>query len=958
MAGGVFRFGVLGPLVFEREGQPIALPSGRQRSLLALLLLARGAPLARDRLIDELWGERPPRSAVSALHVHLSKLRALLGGLLELDTAGYALRVSDVELDVWRFDELVEAARTDGDQALTLLREALALFRGEPLCDVAAEGSVAQWRRALDGKRLHATLLRIDAELERGASAELIPELEQFTAEHSFEERGWAQLMLALYRSGRQADALAAYQRVRRLYAEQLGLDPGEELARLQVAILEHDGELLAPPKTALRRAPTVALASSNLPRPVTRLVGRQDELRSLADLMADPDTRLLTLTGPGGVGKTRLLLELATRHEHEYADGAVFVRLERVTDPALVAAEIASALARRDSSEGPTADTLPSYLSGRQLLLVIDNFEHLQRAAILPAELLAVAPSLRVLVSSRTPLRIRGEHIFEVEPLALPVSEDEQALAESPAVQMFLQRAQAANRKLEFDVNATRMVATICRALDGLPLAIELAAARSQSLSPAQIAEQLTQPLSIGTHALRDLPERQQSLQATIRWSYELLDPGAQQSLRAAAAFVGGFTLDALESVLSATPDEFLTELCDANLVRRNAEGDRFELFDLVRAFALKELKRSGESAEVHARHRRYFAALLAPTSAALEAGGLPGELAPALLADHANLRAALDNAIDGGDRDVALALALGLRTLWFAEMLRQEAHELAERLLARFELSGADELRLLRAEAFVEGSSPIAATLHQRVAQRAAEIGDWTGVCTATCNLFGMALNTRNVDEMRRLKPRLLELVKPHTDAKALGWIHLHLSMAGYIDGELDQAVEHASQSVKQALAVDHAYLLATAVQIQLLASWARDGVIAQRAIADGVDRMRRTGVKTDAVVALWFVARYAASVDPPVAGQWLAHAERILAELNSEIWPESILRDETLRVLAIDDLDPFLTSTPMLDHAAAVAAAGAWLAGRDPAEEANAQLTLVGPMTAQGASSLPGG
>ena len=705
VAGGIARFGVLGPLTFERDGQPVAVPSGRQRSLLALLLLAGGVPLSRDRLIDELWGERPPSSAVSALHVHLSKLRALLGGLLVLDTAGYALASTAFELDVWRFDELVEQAGADPDRASVLLRDALSLFRGEPLSDVAAERSIAGWRRALEDKRFQAITLRIDADLDRGAAAELVGELERIVAEHPFEERPWRQLMLALYRAGRQADALDAFQRARRGLAAELGLDPGEQLAELQRRMLERDPALLLAVPARPEPPPDAPIGPSNLPRPVTRLVGRDAELRVLSDLMADPDVPLVTLTGPGGVGKTRLLVELAARHEPSYADGAAFVRLEHVTDPALVAAEIASAVAHRDRSETPSADALPNYLRDRELLLVIDNFEHLIAAAILPAELLAVAPRLRVLVSSRTPLRIRGERVFEVEPLELPAGEDEQAVSDSAAVQMFLQCALASNRNLAIDAAARRTVALICRALDGLPLAIELAASRASVLAPAQIAEQLMQPLSIGRRALRDLPDRQQSLGTTIRWSYDLLTPPAREALRSAGAFLGGFEPAALEAALSRTVGADLGELLETSLIRRGGDDRRLELLELVRAFALAELEHAGELGLTRARLREYFAGRAVAASEALDAGVSPGEAAAPLLADHANVRAALENAVDAGDQPAAIALALGLRPVWFAGMLRQESQELVGRMLEQFSVSPAEEIALLRAVSFIEG-------------------------------------------------------------------------------------------------------------------------------------------------------------------------------------------------------------------------------------------------------------
>jgi predicted ATPase/DNA-binding SARP family transcriptional activator len=945
VTGGVWRFGVLGPLVLELDGAAVPVPSGRQRSLLALLLRSAGVPLSRDRLIDELWGERPPTTAVSALHVHLSKLRALLGGQLVLGPAGYSLASGGYELDAGRFQSLLEQARSEPEGAARLLREALALFRGEPLCDVACEGTVADWRRELEEQRVQTTLWRVDVDLAAGGAVDLVAELERLVAAHPLEERAWGQLMLALHRAGRPGDALEAYQRARRLLASELGLDPSAQLTRLQQRLLEGDATLMAPPQQSTAPARTATPPDrSSLPRPLTRLVARERELESLAGLIADPDVSLVTLTGPGGVGKTRLLLEAARRHEPDFADGAVFVRLERVTDPALVAAEIATALAQRDGTDGPTADGLVGYLGERELLLVIDNFEHLLDAAALIAELLALASPIRVLVSSRTPLRIRGEQVFEVEPLELPVDESDVEVAQSPAVQLFIQCARAADRGLQIDPPTTRTIAQVCRVLDGLPLAIELAASRSHSLSPAQIADQLAQPLLIGEHGLRDLPDRQQTLEATIRWSYDLLSDAGRHALRSAAVFLGGFTVAALEAITGAAARACCDELLEAGLARRQSEDGRLELRVLVRAFALDELLAAGCADEAHGRHREYFAALVEPASQAFDAGGAPGEVAQPLLADHANLRAGLEDAIVSGDQASAQALGLGLRPLWLAGMLRQEGQELVDRLLERFSLPGDREVSLLRAVAFLD-YSPSAKSWHRRLAARASEIGDLEALAMATGNLFGQALNARDREDMRRLRPELLALITPEASARSLGWTHYFLALDAYVDERFQSADEHAGLSIEKAREIGHEFMLAGAVGTRLLSRSARDGVIDQPQLVEALELMRRPSVQPLAAFALWLAARYAAGVAPETAGRWLAHAERIIAAIDSELWPECVLRDETAAVLGIDDLAQLLAGTPPLDHAAALSEAIDWLAERDPAEQSPRERPVEG-------------
>ena len=365
------------------------------------------------------------------------------------------------------------------------------------------------------------------------------------------------------------------------------------------------------------------------------------------------------------------------------------------------------------------------------------------------------------------------------------------------------------------------------------------------------------------------------------------------------------------------------------------SADDSRFEMLELVRAFALDELARVGELEHTRVRHREYFAAQVAAASEALDVGVSPGEAAAPLLADHANVRAAMENGIDAGDEQSAVALALGLRPVWFAGMLRQESQELVDRLLGRFPVPAEQEIALLRAVSFVEGFSPIVSEWTRRLAARAAELGDQEALATATGNLFGRAINARDRGEMGRLRPMLLAVITQEPSPVALGWTHYFLALDAYVDGRFDEAYEHAALSAASAGELGHAYMLATAVATRLLAESARDRAIARSALAEVLELVRDVSVQPLAAFALWFVARYAAAVAPETAGQWLAHAERIVAAIDSELWPESILRDECLTVLSLGEHGTLSGSVASLDHATALAEAAAWVATRNPSE-----------------------
>jgi hypothetical protein len=407
---------------------------------------------------------------------------------------------------------------------------------------------------------------------------------------------------------------------------------------------------------------------------------------------------------------------------------------------------------------------------------------------------------------------------------------------------------------------------------------------------------------------------------------------------LRSAAAFLGGFTKPALEAVAEQPVGPQLDELLDVSLVRRHRHTERFELLELVRAFALEQLQTEGQASQARARYRRYFATYVAPAIVAFDAQPMDREIAASLRADHANLRSALDDAIAASDRESAVALALGLRPLWFAGMLRQECHDRVDEVLATFALPADSELLLLRAGEYLDGMRVGETGWTRRVAARAAELGDTEVVATATCNLFAHALNAQDRDEMRRLRPALLAAITPDASPKTLAVTHVFLAIDAYIDGRWQAASEHALISVHQSEALGFEYMLGNAVGTRLLIDSARDESIAQPVLLEALEIMRRPGAAPLAAFALWLVARYAAGVAPDTAGQWLAHAERIIIAGDLQLWPESDLRDETMTVLGLGDLAPLLPSNPPLDPDTALAAAAAWLADRDPTETAD--------------------
>ncbi|MEU8194584.1 BTAD domain-containing putative transcriptional regulator, partial [Microbispora amethystogenes] len=690
------RFGVLGPLaVWTAGGEPVAVPGAKVRALLAVLLLNDGRPVSADRLIDDLWGDDPPRrNPLGALSAKVSQLRRALEdaqpGARELVVSrppAYRLLLDDEAVDVRRFHTLTTRARQAGDPrtGAALFAEALALWRGPAFADFADEPFALAVIARLAEQRLTTLEDAAEARLALGEHAVLAAELGDLVAAHPLRERLRAAYMRALYGAGRQSEALESYEELRRLLGDELGLDPGPELAALQRAILTQD--LQAPP--APDRRPR-----SNLPAPHTELIGRERAVAEIGALLREE--RLVTLTGPGGVGKTRLATEVADGRR-DLPDGVWLVELAGVRNGVRAgvgngvrAGAVADAVtAALDIREGDHAD-LSAALRSRDLLLVLDNCEHvIDEVAALAERLLRTSPGLRILATSREPLALAGEVVWDVPPLDVPGRDAEPgALAESSAVRLFVARTAAAVRGFTLDDGNAAAVGLLCRRLDGIPLALELAATRVRALGVQGVVDRLDDRFRLLATGHRGAPPRQRTLMAMIDWSWELLTVPERTVLRRLAIHADGCTVEAAESVCGGDDLDVLTllvRLVDRSLVVMlpTPEGPRYRLLESVAAYCADRLAEAGEREWIRRRHRDHYLAL-AERAAPLLRGPEQRHTLRLLDAEAANLRAALDHCLADSDAAAALRLTGALAWHWFLRGRLTEARRSLQAALA----------------------------------------------------------------------------------------------------------------------------------------------------------------------------------------------------------------------------------------------------------------------------------
>ncbi|MFE3177021.1 BTAD domain-containing putative transcriptional regulator [Amycolatopsis sp. NPDC059090] len=667
------RIGLLGPLeVRNDDGAAVEIAGARLRTLLSALALEPGRVVSAGRLVDAVWGTRPPATA-NALQALVSRLRRA-GTRLDSTPSGY--RLPEATVDAARFEELVTAARTAPDEKrVVLLREALNLWRGPALGDVSDAQFFQGHIVRLNELRLSATEEFAEAVLRLGHGADLVEELSRLVAEHPLRERLTAALMLSLQAAGRPAEALQVFARIRMALADELGADPAPELSAAHTRILRE----------------TVAdedEARTNLRAGLTSFVGRTTEVTRVAKLVGE--YRLTTLTGPGGAGKTRLATETG-RHLLSERGGVWFAELAPLADGADVPQAVLDALGLREQmysgtlAIGTPRERAARALRDRDAVLVLDNCEHvIEAAAELAEHLLGECPRLRILATSREPLAVTGEALWPVEPLTLPAENATSVEAMSCAsVRLLADRAAAVRPGFTVDESTVDEVVRICRALDGMPLAVELAAARLRSLTVSQLAARLDDRFRLLTAGSRTALPRHRTLRAVVDWSWDLLEPDERQLLRRLSVFSGGATADAAEAVCGGT-SELLSALVDKSLLTVSEDAEpRYRMLETIKAYGLEQLDLADERSELRQAHAEWFARFAETGDKYLRRAEQIEWLAR-FAAEHGNLISAARGAIAAREASTSLRLATSCAWFWMLTGHKTEAQELIEAALA----------------------------------------------------------------------------------------------------------------------------------------------------------------------------------------------------------------------------------------------------------------------------------
>jgi predicted ATPase/DNA-binding SARP family transcriptional activator len=827
---------LLGHLEVEVSGESVHFEGSKQRRLFAMLALRAPEAVSADDLVEVLWGDDPPAGAGQALQKQISRLRGRLsdaGTLVRHRPPGYALDVDPQAIDSQRFEELLRRARValgrdDPERAAADLQTALGLWRGEALADYRfdnfAQGEIAR----LEDLRVEAIEERLAAQLAGGGGEELVGELQTLVAEYPLRERPRGQLMVALYRAGRQAEALETMRVGRQLLVDELGIEPGPELRRLERMILAHDAALSAD-------RPVAGLVG-RLPAPANETIGREGELAQIGELLVSPDVRLVTLVGLGGVGKTRLAVEAARAVAGRFPAGAVHVSLDGAEDAGVLVPEAASALGVVAATATELGARLAVVTRGAPALLLLDGFDRYLDDAGQVGQLLTAVANVTVLATCRAPLRLTAEHLYRVLPLSAP-----------NAAALFVARARAAvgDRAIQ-DHHA--VIDAICARCDSLPLAIELAADRARLLTLPALLERLEDRLGLLTGGARDLPERQRSLRATLDWSWEELEVAERQLLARLTIFEGGASLEGAEAVcecrLGGTLEAIVSSLLDKSSLLRIDSGQdaqpRFGMLDTVREYAAERAADTEDVPALEARHAQYFLGYcehIAEQAARTD----QREWLDRLAQERGNIRLAFERLLNAGAGDEALRLAIAFaRALpydahahevrgWLAQALAAPVPHSAERrattlywdgtLALSQGLFGDAEVQLQAALAAAREAedqsieAAVLAALGRRAvlvdADDAQELcdaavtaarraGDTILVADALVTQAGACERTEAWERGRALAAEALELFRAAGDPYGAAWSLAEQGWYAMVHGRLEEAEQHLSEAL----------------------------------------------------------------------------------------------------------------------------------------------------------------
>jgi predicted ATPase/DNA-binding SARP family transcriptional activator len=679
------RVALLGPMEVHGDEGAVAVVGSRLQGLLALLALAAPRVVSSDRLIDELWGDEQPTNPANALQALVSRLRRMLGADVAVrQDSGYALRIDPDVIDAVRLERLVaegrEAVAAGLHEAATdRFRAALRLVRGPPLATLLDSWFARDARTRLDEVVVAAHEGLIEGELSMGRHADVLGTLVDLVQTHPMHERFRAQLIVTLYRSGRQADALQAYRDAREYLLDELGLDPGPELQRLERSVLAQDPAIATPIGLSSSLLPTPAL-----PTALTSFVGRRAAIDDVHRAVAA--SRLTTVVGPGGVGKSRLVMEvaatLAERGEVWYVELAPITRADSIGETVAVAVGAKERTALAGQPPVTPEQRIAERFGTRRVVVVLDNCEHLaEGASSCAVELLAACQGLRIVATSREPLGIEGERQL----LLGPLNDDE-------ATELFVDRARAVQPLFVAGERDAELL-ELCRHLDGLPLAIELAAARAKTLPVPEIADRLRSRFKLLRRTQRSGTSRHEGLEAAIDWSYGLLFEDERTMFCQLAVFTGGATIDAVERVCGQDAFDVASRLVDRSLLMADTAGRevRFNMLESLRDYGIERLEESGTLRGARDAHLRWCVEQAERVDHGIR-GADQLQWLTSSDDDHDNMRAALGHALEH-DTNAALRLIAALTLAWWMRGRRRETRGWIEACL---DADGGDEPRL----------------------------------------------------------------------------------------------------------------------------------------------------------------------------------------------------------------------------------------------------------------------